>query len=296
MANVVGLDIGASKAEFRIRDRAESEEDAVVRRVPTGTWQSLSWEAKAQKIHGWLADVDAGAVEAIGIGAHGCDSNAECEALENRLAARIAGAVRVVNDAELLAYASHRPDAISVISGTGCIAVGRDASAQLLHGGGQGWLVGDDGGATGIVREAVRSAAQRRQRGDPDQVLEKALAVSFGVTEFVEVPLAIMLRRPSDWAQAASDVFAAVSDGSTAGSRVIDGAVEYIGDIVGSVIGQGATGRFVALGGGVFAAQPAYAERVIQRLCSDGTLTAAYVADAPSLGALRLAEATVPSV
>ena len=44
-----------------------------------------------------------------------------------------------------------------MVSGTGSIGVARDADRNLVIAGGWGWILGDEGGASGIVREAVRA-------------------------------------------------------------------------------------------------------------------------------------------
>ncbi len=71
-----------------------------------------------------------------------------------------AGSVRVVNDAEIALEAAAQGDgaAAVVIAGTGCIALARDAAGRTVRCGGWGYLFGDEGGAFGIVRAALREA------------------------------------------------------------------------------------------------------------------------------------------
>lgn len=71
-----------------------------------------------------------------------------------------ADSIRVVNDAEAALEAAaqgERPGAV-VIAGTGCIALARDDAGRIVRCGGWGYLFGDDGGAFGIVRSALRLA------------------------------------------------------------------------------------------------------------------------------------------
>lgn len=289
MVTLVGIDIGATKAELRIRTSETAAEPGTVRRYETGQWQNLSWAEKARKIAGWIADAAIEDDIAVGIGAHGCDSLESCDALRTAIRRLIDHPVRVVSDAELLAYAAGVPTAISVIAGTGCIAIARDAAGDVLRGGGHGWLIGDDGGATGIVREAARGAIRARDLGSPDLLLETALTEALGQSRFADVSLHLMLRRAAEWAGSAPAVFAAAENGSPVARHVLDRAVEYVHDIVRSVIRQGATGRHVALGGGVFASQAGYTSRVLERLGKDPSLTVEYVTERPSTGALQLA-------
>ncbi len=289
MTVLVGVDVGASKAELRIRvDGASADQDRVIRHR-TGAWQSLSWGEKAEKIVDWVDGAALSGAVALGVGAHGCDSVEACEALQAEIGRRSTLPVRVVSDAELLAYAAGRPEAISVIAGTGCIAVARDGAGGVLLGGGHGWLVGDDGGATGLVRESVRAAIRARELGAPDLVLERRLTAALAQASFTEVSLHLMLSRPADWARSAPAVFAALEAGSPVVERVIGRAVEYVHDIVRSVVRRGAVGRHVVLGGGVFGSQADYRLRVEQRLGAAGDLTVEIIVEAPSTGALRLA-------
>jgi glucosamine kinase len=293
MTVLVGIDVGASKVEVRLRRIGGHAAQDRVLRHRTGAWQSLTWGEKAQKIVDWIDDAETSAPLSVGVGAHGCDSAEACEALHAEIGRRSDAPVRVVSDAELLAYAVGQPTAISVIAGTGCIAVARDAGGGVVLGGGQGWLVGDDGGATGIVREAVRGAIRARESGEPDPVLERELSHALAQSEFAGVSLHLMLTRPAEWARAAPAVFAAVAAGSPVADRIIAHAVEYVHDIVRSVVRRGAVGRHVVLGGGVFASQADYRQRVEQRLRSNPDLTVEYVLDPPSSGALRLAASVV---
>ena len=71
-----------------------------------------------------------------------------------------ADAVRVVNDAEAALEAAAQCDGAGavVIAGTGCIALARDDAGRTVRCGGWGYLFGDEGGAFGIVRAALREA------------------------------------------------------------------------------------------------------------------------------------------
>ena len=71
-----------------------------------------------------------------------------------------ANSVRVVNDAEVALQAAAQGDGAGavVIAGTGCIALARDDTGRTVRCGGWGYLFGDEGGAFGIVRAALREA------------------------------------------------------------------------------------------------------------------------------------------
>ena len=65
--------------------------------------------------------------------------------------------MQVVNDAELMVPAAGYFGGIGVVSGTGSIAVARTAEGHMLAAGGWGWILGDEGSAPALVREAAKA-------------------------------------------------------------------------------------------------------------------------------------------
>ncbi len=53
-------------------------------------------------------------------------------------------------------------DGIGVVSGTGSIAVARTAEGRMLAAGGWGWILGDEGSAPALVREAAQGRCAAR--------------------------------------------------------------------------------------------------------------------------------------
>lgn len=96
----------------------------------------------------------------------------------------LAGLVRVASDAEAaFASATPAPDGTVLIAGTGSIS-GRIRKRRLVStAGGYGWLLGDEGSAYWIGREAVRAtlaalASGRPLAGLPSAVLSEALGTA----------------------------------------------------------------------------------------------------------------------
>ncbi|MFD9893178.1 N-acetylglucosamine kinase [Amycolatopsis sp. NPDC059027] len=96
----------------------------------------------------------------------------------------LSGVVRTVTDAEVaFASATSSPDGTVLVAGTGSIA-GRIRDHRLAGtAGGYGWLLGDEGSAFWLGREAVRSTLEALGRGLPldglaAAVLAEALALS----------------------------------------------------------------------------------------------------------------------
>ena len=288
-AAVVGIDVGGSKTAVRAADAASGTLLTDIT-VPTQLWRGESFPTKARVLLD-LVHLHVGTdIAALAVGAHGCDTQEQCDALQRAVAETASYPVRVVNDAHLLSYAAGHPEAIGVISGTGSIAVGTTPEGRRISVGGWGWLVGDDGGATGLVREAVRAALIASDAGHRDHILESSLTTAAGVRRIGEVSMQLMLERPEQWALLAPAVFAATAAGSPVAKWVINAAARSICDLVDSVVKRGAVGDTIVLGGSVIASQADYASTVRSLLAvSQPNATTVVLNHPPVAGALVIA-------
>ena len=96
--------------------------------------------------------------------------------------------VLVVNDA-LVALEAGAPGqpAVVVISGTGSIAYGRNASGEAARSGGWGYVLGDEGSGYWIGRAALRAVLRQSDRRGPDTVLSTLLLEHFGIQRAQEL-------------------------------------------------------------------------------------------------------------
>ncbi|MFI6346118.1 N-acetylglucosamine kinase [Streptomyces sp. NPDC050560] len=290
---VVGVDAGGTRT--RLRFAAPGGAVLADAAHPAGDWTDLDAEGKARLIAGHLARTADGTPAAIGVGAHGCDSDDECEQLRAALASLVPAPVRVVNDAFLLEAAVPGPEPCGcLVVGTGSIAVARDGAGRSLYAGGWGWLLGDPASGWGTVREAVRllAAAQDRGGGGDDPLLAPLLRRS-GARSLREVA-GFMQREPARvWARWAPDVYAAAAAGSPAARAAVDGGATALAGLVGDLVARGArVGRVVA-GGSVIAAQPALAAAVSTALRPLGVPRLTVYGGEPVAGAVRLARAAL---
>lgn len=293
---LVGLDVGGSKTAIRAVDgQGDVRYEAT---LPTDRWRGESWAGKAAILVAAVRSVVPVPVPvlALAVGAHGCDTDEQCAALARELDRLLDVPVRVVNDAQLLGHAVSRPEAVGLIAGTGAIAVATTTDGRTVHAGGWGWLVGDDGGATGIMRETVRAALQASDRGASDLVLERSLSGAAEVGTLGDLAFGMMLARPERWATHASAVFVAADAGSSIARTVLDAAAASLAGLVTVVERLGAPVGHVVLGGGVVRGQPRYAARVAELIRAEhpGT-TVVLLHEPPVAGAVALARQLVPS-
>lgn len=103
----------------------------------------------------------------------------------------LSGLVRVVSDAEV-AYASATtaPDGTVLVAGTGSVAGRIRKRRMVATAGGYGWLLGDEGSAFWLGREAVRSTLDALSGGSPLSGLPAAvLAEAMGPSDMDGLPV-----------------------------------------------------------------------------------------------------------
>jgi N-acetylglucosamine kinase-like BadF-type ATPase len=234
---------------------------------------------------------------AAGIGAQGCDSAQICSDLRRALAATGITAV-VVNDGALLVPEAGLDAGIGIVAGTGSIAVGTSSSGEILLAGGWGWVLGDEGGAAALVREATRAALAAHDERLADDGLLAALLEAFGVAASragggaVERLTRLVNDQPTveNWAPRAPAVFAAAEGGSGLAMAVIEAAAAELAGLVRRLRARGAAGTAVVAGGSVVTRQPLLARALeAQLLLVDAEIELRVLAEEPVAGAVVLA-------
>jgi N-acetylglucosamine kinase-like BadF-type ATPase len=254
-AGVVGVDIGGTKTHLRLRDRS-GERDLV---IPTGDWRYREWQRDATTLVELVERFAEGApLAAMGVGAHGCDDKEECQAFEDALNAASPWPVRVVNDAELMPAALGMERQIGIVAGTGSIAVCRTAEGEMLVAGGWGWIIGDEGSAASLVREAARTVALHLDRGgsqgDP---LVRRLFAELAIPSAARIGSRLgSLGGAREVGRYASLVFDAADEGSALADRVIHEGGRALAELVVRLRLRGSRAIAVVAGGSVIASQP----------------------------------------
>ncbi|WP_439901383.1 BadF/BadG/BcrA/BcrD ATPase family protein [Microbacterium azadirachtae] len=291
---VIGVDLGGTKTHVAFAAAAGSSggrRDVVV----PSTWRAPlgDFAADAEGLHDLLVAhggdsvVDASVV----VGAHGCDSTAQCLALETELRTRFRGPVRVVNDSELMGPAMGAVAAIGVVVGTGSIATARNATGELLTAGGWGWLLGDEGSAAGLVRDATRAVLARFDDDDPLEPLGRRLLDAFHAQDRAELALAVSSAESAEnWGRHAPEVFAAADEGSPLAQALIDRAGADLARLVSQLRTRGTTSDTVVAGGTVIQRQPRLQQSLRSALAETAPAVTLHILDqAPIDGAIVLA-------
>lgn len=256
-AFLVGLDLGGTKSALRAISVDGTTTCDVV--VPSLGWDAEPAEAGAAWIDELVHDtLPAGATVArLVVGAQGLDAEPVAAALRRELRAVGYSDVLCLNDAALLVPAAGISTGIGVIAGTGAIGIGQDADGRHFVTGGWGWVLGDDAGAAGIVREATRLALFAHDDGLPDDGLLGALLASFAVEDAERLARAVNdVPTMENWGPHAGAVFSAADSGSPLAATVVSRAAEHLATLVDQLLRRGAVGSDVVAAGGVISNQP----------------------------------------
>jgi N-acetylglucosamine kinase-like BadF-type ATPase len=254
---VVGIDVGGTKTHLR----AFAGDAEVADHVRTSSgWRPHDPVAAAA----WLAALVADALptgarpSALALGGHACETPRQCAQIRTALQLHFDAPALVVGDAELLVPAAGLDKGVGLVAGTGSVAVGRLPDGSPVQVGGWGAVLGDEGGAAGLVREAARAVWAAHDRGEAPDALALGLVEAFGVAE---VPaLGDALESASDvsaeWGRRAPFVFAAADAGSALARTVIAEAGRSLAALVGRLAARGVPVDDVVVAGSTVLAQP----------------------------------------
>lgn len=259
---VVGVDIGGTKTHVLVASIDPSDGGGSVDIVvPSSSWRARLGDFAAdgaalrRVLLDWLGDAVLRAP--LAVGAHGCDTTAQCRQFELELRRHFTGPVLVVNDSELMAPATGLEKAIGVVVGTGSIATARSVTGELVTAGGWGWLLGDEGSAPGLVREAVRAVLSHLDRDGAPDPLGRRLMAAFAASDGAGLALAVSQSPSAEaWGAHALEVFRAADDGSEIAAEVIRVAGEQLALLVDLLLRRGIPADAVVAGGSVIERQP----------------------------------------
>lgn len=293
---LIGVDVGGTKTRMLLAHVVDGVETVVADvDVPSSSWRGPlgDVEADASGLARLLGEHVGPATEgtALAIGAHGCENTEQCTALEIALRRVLPGSIRVVNDSELIAPSMGVRGAIGVVVGTGSIASARDGAGALVTAGGWGWILGDEGSAPALVRDATRAVLTALDAGDPADVLGSALFAAFDVQDQDALALALtQANEPGEWGRHAPVVFAAADEGSELAQQVIGRAGADLALLVDRLLRRGIRTDAVVAGGSVIERQPLLQAALRTALAhAHPGLTLHILDHPPVVGALALA-------
>jgi N-acetylglucosamine kinase-like BadF-type ATPase len=266
---IIALDIGGTKAHLVIETVDGTR--ILDTQIPSQDWDAEPLEQGAAWVAAKLAanipaDVT---IASLAFGAQGINSADIGQGLTAELA-KLGYPATVVNDAALIVAAAGLDDGIGIIAGTGAIGVSKDKSGAHIAAGGWGSVIGDEGGAAALVREAARAALRALDEGKPDDGLLSALIADFGVADAERLTRKVNDEPTAEnWAPHCPAIFAAADAGSLLAQQVIVEGATCLAALVGQLLARGATGTDIVVAGSVIVNQPrlfdAFVEAVQRR-------------------------------
>ncbi|MEU2751956.1 BadF/BadG/BcrA/BcrD ATPase family protein [Streptomyces collinus] len=253
---VVGIDVGGTKTHLRALAGDALVADHV--RASRG-WRPHDPVAAA----GWLAALVAEALpagarpSAVAVGGHACETPRQCAQIRAALQLHFDAPALVVGDAQLLVPAAGLDKGVGLVAGTGSVAVGRLPDGTPVQVGGWGAVLGDEGGAAGLVREAARAVWAAHDRGERPDALALGLIAALDVPEVPALGAALESATDvsAEWGRHAPVVFAAAADGSALARTVIDEAGWALAALVTRLADRGVAVDDVVVAGGTVLSQ-----------------------------------------
>ncbi|MFM7549405.1 MAG: BadF/BadG/BcrA/BcrD ATPase family protein [Cyanobacteriota bacterium] len=184
----------------------------------------------------------AGELAAAGVGASGIEAGSPVQGQGQRLAAAtlaLPGHRVVVTGDERTALRGAFPSGagILVISGTGCIAVGRDGEGREHRCGGWGWLLDGRGSAMDIGRDALMASVRMADGRDEDTSLRSALWSALDLATAQELKARVVQADfgPAGFARLAPWVDRLAESGDPQALAIIERSAVGLGELVAGV-------------------------------------------------------------
>ena len=282
---VLGLDIGGSSSRARLSEggRVLAEVEGMGANVA-----ELAPRTVERRLTSLLADLGSAHPAACCAGSAGAEVPAARKRLEKLLMRLFPGSrVSVVHDTRLILAAAGLDSGIALIAGTGSVAYGRATDGREIRIGGWGWLLGDEGSAVWLAREAAREVMRRSDAGEPSGRLGEALLEAARARNASSLTGRLhRFREPRLWAELAHVVFD-TADVDPGADALIELAADALTALVNRARERLSFDGPVVLAGGLLLHQARLESAVRHRLGS----IVVRLEEPPVAGAVRLAEA-----
>ena len=279
----LGIDIGGSSSRARL---VEGGRVVIEAEGPGANVAVLPKRTVEDRLGALLDALGSTSPVACCAGSAGAEVPAGRQRLERLLANLLPGCrITVVHDARLVLAAGGFDSGIALVSGTGSVAYGRDPEGREARVGGWGWLIGDDGSAAWLAREAAREVMRRSDAGKPIGRLGDAMLAATKSTDTTGLVGNLHnLNEPREWAELAGLVFETANDDPGA-ALLVERSADALFALVELVRERLSLDGPVVLAGGQLLNQPRLEAEVLRRLGA-----AIRLEEPPVAGAVRLAE------
>ena len=291
----LGVDGGGSKTlAVIVNERGEE----IGRGLADGAnYNSIGLEAAVEHIHTAVNQAVRTARCALPIhkawlGLAGIDRQADYELLFPHLR-ELAEQVRLTNDAELLLAGLEKAVGVVLISGTGSIALGRDATGRKARSGGWGHILGDEGSGYVIAQQALQAVVRSSDGRGPQTALRERILQAWNLQNTDEL-IGEVYGEPdkAKIAGLSSCVMMTARAGDQVAAAILQQAARELAQAVHAVCQQlEFSGQEIplALGGGLLMNEADFCTQVIQQIRYLQPIGQVVLVSQPTLTAARAA-------
>ncbi len=232
MAYYLGIDAGGTKTECVL-----AQDEIVLARAIAGTIKTLlAPPEKAERNLDILlravttqSKISLKSISRTCVGLAGISVPHVAEWTRHALHARVGGEILLAGDEEVaLDAAFHGGAGVLVVAGTGSNIIGRAASGKLVHVGGWGPVLADEGSGMWIGRQAVRAVFNALDHGETTLLLEKVLQ-HWSLSD-IQALIDLCNQQPGpDFSMLTPLVAECATQGDSYASRVLKRAGMYLG-------------------------------------------------------------------
>lgn len=194
--------------------------------------------------------------------------------------AGLADHVQVTNDAELLLSALDNAVGIALISGTGSIALGRNAQGLVRRTGGWGHVIGDEGAGFEFGRQALIATVRYADGRGPQSMLLDLIMQAWNLQRVDDIIGIIYPETDkSQVARLSRLVFQAARSGDAVARNIVDAGAQDLALHIAVVARElGLEGKLpLALAGGLLINEQDYRERILELLSEQHHMEAGQV-------------------
>ncbi len=226
------------------------------------------------------------------LGLAGIDRQADHDLLLPHLRG-LAERVRLTNDGELLLAGLEKAVGVVLISGTGSIALGRDASGRRARSGGWGHILGDEGSGYYIAQQALQAVVRSSDGRGPQTALRERILQAWNLRDTDEL-IGEVYGEPekSKIASLSSCVMITARGGDQVAASILQQAARELALAVHAVcqaLNFSQQEIPLALGGGLLINEADFCTQVIQQIRHLQPIGEVVLVDHPTLTAARAA-------
>ena len=143
--------------------------------------------------------------------------------------------------------------AAMVISGTGSMAVGRLADGEIIHTGGWGYILGDEGSGYAIAIDALRAAICGYEGSAPETLLTDAIKEYYQVDDMMKL-IDIFYDPPMPRSEIAklAPIFFRCAENDAVANGIVEKHAKLLADTVSALLRKMPSGTPLGLWGGIF--------------------------------------------